>query len=1021
MSSLIDGVFAQLDDFGDVKFDSAFVRYALGLALVHALDGKDVVACRDALERFFEPLNSHDEEAEVVRAAVSIGLARGSDGNLDALGTLCCWWVQCQNLPDSHVAELSVLAPELVEPLLDAVERCEGHTASSPRYRAVNALCRVDFSDRATARVIAARGARWLARISQDRSDGMRRKRLESRIGTGEAGRMTVLGRKVKIVSHADEDLAVAAAQLLQDRPLAEAIDFFEAGAVQQAITGESADEQDWLNLVNVVDPAETVACLRESSAAMARHEPEPGVHVDLNRRVAAILLWRTGYEEDVERALALDPRIDRGPSYLDAYLADPATSMYRLERRHAEETLRRRDVRLRSRIQRAAEFLVDPTLPVPESFGNEVVSAARVLDWDNMAVGRSRSTEDSTWRDLTLVLARCAPQELARIERMRLRGYAKRDGEGRLGAAIAAPDAMLLVGHAERAALRELRERTPDHPEDMESAIRNELLIAEVQGEEGGSQLRRILRAEPDGVGASLWAACGSPSVTELDTLVAEHRSDPKQLVRIAEAIGEKRVSLGEMAFGAFAELLFREHEDIAMEPLWLVLGLNEPERLGAILEERSWSWSADKPYVENVTGSEALAAANRNAPFESFAGRLAPGTLLAVLYGRECGRANVALAVDLLGEVVLKSTKGPPETALEISHDRTIAEDRLNYLHTYGDIRDLDDEMDSVERFITRSRDDYEERRRALAKRYREEVMEARRAGMHFHLEFVHPEHFDVVLDWCPEAVDAWLEGMADGCPAFKRRVRSANGFFVSLCEALLVQIPERGVLLWRALKECMTQVKFTVDGEMDRLLQALCWAGGGPEVEQALEEVYGVEAARTDRDLAELVVAARRSGRVDWLRSMVTRDAESGCPLHRRRAAFLEPLLTTPAIAEADGWPQGEFGGGVRGASWKLAQREAFARHWLRTFWEADTPAAAHAAWRLFLASVDRRAWAWMGDVLHGTAEGEAELQAVKRRFMAAQTRGVRRAMADNEKQWADNYAHRRYPRALRPWNG
>lgn len=498
-----------------------------------------------------------------------------------------------------------------------------------------------------------------------------------------------------------------------------------------------------------------------------------------------------------------------------------------------------------------------------------------QILNLDNMAIGRFGSAEDNAWRDFTLVLARCAPQELARIERARLRGYAKREGEGRRGAAIAAPNAMLLVGDAERAALRQLRERKPDHPDDME--------------------------------------------------------------------------------------------------------------------------------------------------PFERFAGRLAPVTLLTALHGRECERGSVSLAVKLLGEVVLKSTKEPPETTLEIMHDRTAAEQRLNYMYTCGDIVDPDDDMDSVEPFVARLQDNYEERRRELVGQYRKAVMAARRDGMHFYLEFVNPTHFHIVLESCPEALDGWLEGMADRCPEFQKRVRSANGFFVSLCEALLVRSPKRGVLLWRALRECLTKVRFTVHGELDRLLQALWSASGSPEVNQALEEVYAAEVARTDRDLVDLVVLARRTNRVEWLRNMVARDAVSSCPLHRRRSMFLEPLLAIPAIAEADAWPRGELSGGVRGASWKLGQREAIAQHWLRTFWEADTAAVAHAAWRLFLASVDRRTWVWMSDVQDGPAQCEPELQAKKLRFVGAQMRRLRRAMSDNEKQWADNFAHRRYPKALRPWNG
>ena len=248
VSMIVDGAFAQTGDWGDVEFEADFVRHALGLALVRELDGKSGSESKEALEQFFEPLNEHDEEAEIVRAAVSIALARGGDGADALLGALCGRWLRRQNMPESHLLELGGLAVELVEPLLDVVEAAVGHAASLPRYRAVNALDKVDHSNAPVARVIAKRGARWLSRISQERGeDGARadaelvrrrRERLESRIGTGDAGLVTVLGRDVEIVAQADSGHGVAAVQLLQGRPLVEAIEFIEAGALHLAICG---------------------------------------------------------------------------------------------------------------------------------------------------------------------------------------------------------------------------------------------------------------------------------------------------------------------------------------------------------------------------------------------------------------------------------------------------------------------------------------------------------------------------------------------------------------------------------------------------------------------------------------------------------------------------------------------------------------------------------------------------------------------------------------------------------------
>ena len=771
--------------------------------------------------------------------------------------------------------------------------------------------------------------------------------------------------------------------------------------------------------MVNDVDPAETAEQLRERSGAMLQRQPEDGVNEHLNERVAAILLRRTGYLQDAERALEIEPGLDRFPSYAEEYEKDPAKSRYGLERRHVEATLRREDVPLRTRIQRSAAFLMDPSLAVPREFVEEVVRAAHGLDWNNTVIGRSRTAEDRLWRDLSRVLARCAPDELARIERERLRVFAEREGEARFGAAMAAPHAMLLVGEAERDALRTLRERTPAEPDDMEGETQTQLLIAEIQGEAAIDQVRRIAGASIDDLDASLALACESPSTAELEDLVDEHGCDPPGLQRLAEIVGEKTVTLGEQAFDAFVGLLFGRFEGVKLEPVWVVLGLNAPERLGVILQERGWAWSGEKPYIENVMGSIALAAANRETPLERFATRLAPMSLLRVVSDRGAAQEEVVFAVQLVDKVVMQQAVPVPETPLVVSHDRSEAEQTVNYLYSYGDIREKDELGDSGRHF-PRSQEDYQERRWALANRYHEEVMDARRRGVNFHLELVQPEHLGMVVDWCLDTVAEWLDGMAERSPAFATRVRLADGLFVSLCETLLVRRPDLGVELWRALNDCLTHVKFTVHGDMDRLLEALFAAESSANVEQALEEVYGLDGTRTDRELVALVVAARRHDRLDWLRSMVAKDAASQCPLHQRRAAFLKPLLTVPEVAGDDGWPQGEFAGGVRGASWKLGQREAFARHWLRTFATADSAVEAHAGWQLFLACVDRRAWSWLTNLLDRGAEGESGLDAMRRRFVVQQKREIRRAIRENEKYWGESYTHWRYPRALMPWN-
>lgn len=1035
VSTIVDGVFASVSEFGEFNFEPDFVAYSLGLALVKTLTKKNPEYAKEELDQFLQPINDYDEKAEIVRAAVSIVLASRSErcDTTGILSALCCSWVQSQNLPDEHVLEIGRLAPELVEPLLDAVELSAGHASSSPRYVAANALSSVDKSDRNVARAIAGRGARWFQLISQNRrgpseddseqsSYKQRRKRLLSRLGSAEKGSFVVLGQQIEIVEQVDEELVVVAAQLLQGRPLTEAIECFVAEAFQLAVAASGRDEFRWLNVLNGNDPAETAASLRKASREIASRMPEPGVHRELNRRVAAILLWRTGYIEDAKRAQALNPGIDDWYSYEENYLPDPAMSLFPLERRHALESLCRDDMALQPRINRVGVFLLDPSLVIPSRFVEELLAEVETLDFEKMAPGRSRSREDWAWQDFSVALARCAPLEFARVERARLRGYAARSGDPRFGAALAAPDSMLLVGNNERAALRALRTPGLQEMTNTEWTTQTYLLTAEIQGEPPAAQIRRIVDSALDSIDTTLARACGSPSSGELDNIVEEFQSEVDKLISVAKLVAGKDVTLSNQAFDCFYSLLESKSPDLKTEPIWVLLGLNSPKRFGRALDKEDWNWSAESPPIENSMGSRALANAKREEPFSTFGFRLAPTTLLAALSYRDCTREDVQSAVELLNCVVLNAQPVVPKTHLDVTHDRESAEEQVGYLFSFGDIREENDKTDGWAQMIQRlnSPEEYDKRRRTMGSRYFEEVMKAKRSGAHLFLEIEDPQHFKFVFEFCPEAVESWLDGMEGRTPAFSQRAKLANGFYVSLCEALLIREPARGVVLWRALRDCLGPVKFTVHGDMDRLVTALIAATHCDEVNKALEDIYDINETGNDRELVNLIVAARVAGRTDWLCEMIARDASSPYPIRQRRAAFLDCLLTTRDKANEDDWPQGETADFIRETAWGLAQREAFARHWLVAFSQAESVEEAHAAWRLFLWCADRRAWSWIHDVFKDHSGTNAKCEAAKKNFFSQQKRRLRRTMSDNEKHWKENFALERWPKYLVPWN-
>ena len=1034
VSGVIDSIFVNLSEDGDLVFHPDFVHHSLGLALVKNMQGSGSDEDERALlEKFLDPIEGYDSRAEILRAAVAITLQGRSDQRPAWLSTLCTFWIHTQNLPDSHLEELTILASELVSPLLDVIEASEGRSLSTPRYISINTIAGVDKSDPSIAREIAERGARWQRFISlENRGDddgknssyARRRSRLRKRIGYAEIGTVTVAGREFEIVDRRGDDLVVAAAQLLQGRPLKDAVEFFISGVIHTAIVGFEVgqESQSWLNVLNTVDPEETAARLRRASEEFTALPLESGVHADLNKRIASLLLWRTGYSCDAEKARANDPKIGYMGRYETDYLIDPARSFFRLERRHAARVLRDSEISILHKVQRVRDALLDPSFEVPLEFVDAVISTAEEFDFAETAIGRQRTSGDLIWEQLSLALARCAPNKLAEIERKRFLAYAGRTADQRLGTALVATSAMLVAGERESAALRTLRECGKDESEPAEYTILTNILITEIQCEPPVVQVKRIIEADLTAIDLSLAGACDTPSRKELDELLDEFGASEERLSRLAMLLGDHDLTLSDRAFQAFSSLVKPNVSNTELGSVWVLLAWNAPARLGVLLDQSGWRWSSDRHFFENIMGSIAIAASNQASPFVDLAPRIAPAKLLEILSERERSKEDVSFAVELLTAVLLDHTSEPPEPRVVVSHEQG-ATHSGRYDFTLGDILEDDEDQSDVRRVTERltSPEKHAEKRRQILQAYIEEVKDIRRAGGQLYLADIKAEDFDPVLKHCPWAVDSWVEGLDTLSEEFTRKVRLAEGFFVALCEALLKHKPAQGVSLWCTLRKCLT-TRFVSEIAVDRLLYALFRASPCAQVDAALEEIYGIDEASSDTDLINLVIAARCSGRIDWLRGMVRRDAMSSCPAYQRRAVFLEPLLTVPEIAGDMSWPSGEETGGferIHQTAWVLGQREAFAVHWLQKFAEAETPEAAHAYWQLFTVCADRRAWVWMRNICESHATKDTRLEAFKQRFVYQERHDLKRAMKENEKSWSGNFAGQKYTKALEPW--
>ena len=331
LSDIIDGGFATRSASGDLQLIPAVIAHALGVALLNDLEqvSSPTFETLDAtLAKWLDPIAGLDEQAEILRAAVSILVEQGCAAEVPVPGVLVTAWLQSQNIPDEHRQELAGLAPQLPNALLDAVEHSDSHARDSARFWAVNALSTIPRDDSAALDMIVERACRWLSVVSYDgdrRSD-----RLKRLIGIDTPGPITVVGVDLKLVDQSSGLLKAVVPLIAEGFPLANALPIFETAAVALAVGDRSScwDGLEWLCLLNEVDSDETATALRGLSEEISRRQPEQGVHPDLPKRIAALLMWLTGQDEDEDAAVSMDPGIDRPLTYEKDYLPQPGPKL---------------------------------------------------------------------------------------------------------------------------------------------------------------------------------------------------------------------------------------------------------------------------------------------------------------------------------------------------------------------------------------------------------------------------------------------------------------------------------------------------------------------------------------------------------------------------------------------------------------------------------------------------------------------------------------------------------------------
>ena len=691
-----------------------------------------------------------------------------------------------------------------------------------------------------------------------------------------------------------DGVLLDTAPSIIEGFPLAKSLPVFEIAAVVLSIGHHKKcwDGLKWLCLLNEIDPDEMAAALRELSADIRLRTPETGVHTDLPARVASLLLWLSGQEQDEDAAVSIDPSLDRSLTYEKDYLPRPSSSFFPLERRHADVTLNDTELPLFRRVQRTKELWLDPSFEPPAAFIAEVRAAVAHIEVDKLDRYSANTSEDHEFEELEPVLARCVPDLLADLIHRKIQSAATCPAESRYWSAICITEHLLLAGKTAAIAARSLRLSSIDADESQEFFAANHLLMIEIKDQNAQAQYDTLIKADLKSILLTGFAEIlRFPTPEDVDILIDRYASgSSKQQDDLLILLSIHSTNFSDKAWSWIMD--FAKAEGYFRGFAFKTLNRADAVRFGRILTADGWFWSPEAHDWVNHYGSGSLIEATRNQPFDQVAPSLAPWRLLEAAPTWIRTEPRFGWQPKYLGMYSqLIKLKKLTQVQFCLSIDLRPKLRRSYFLYYYRLARAAaNDPVAWLEAAM--DIDAQMKVRRLASETAISRIHQAQKSGACLYLAHIDAKDFEPVFLHASNMVDHWLEGSLTLTTDFRRRVHLAEGVFLALCEALLFHDPIRGSQLWRALNTTMTMRHIGVAG-VEELLHMVFRAPDSPAINALREELIELENCHTDQALFDVAIAASYNGKAEWLSSIIERDRTLRYPQNTSLNQYLKHI--------------------------------------------------------------------------------------------------------------------------------
>jgi hypothetical protein len=734
-------------------------------------------------------------------------------------------------------------------------------------------------------------------------------------------------------------------------------------------------------------------------------------------------------------------PKETPDQSITERHDEDPCISVVQLNRAQCITCLQREDLNPDWMARQIRPYVIDPTLPVPQSFITRLGVSVDNINTDQMWVVLGTTGEDYQFETAEPALAAHAPNAIAGFIRLLARKISNRRGIERRQLSINLGKHYLVFLKDEQEAVKAAWEdliagaRCWNKDDEEAEMFLFEVLLPHLNAE---NQLAALLR-RPDNTAHLVVYENNFFPLPIFGTVQAQLANTTKSEVLhrilwfLAAHPSAVPVNLLETSI---VPLLVNADSIVRSKVLELVYEIKDSSALNSVVNGE-WTWDPSCNTFENHWGSLILCEHGKNLPFEELCRRVDPSYLGYAITCRGNDGQEVQQYAELVHQVWFRLITSNADVPLDLPPFtvESSIDGRVQHVSRWSLADSTERSIDFVSKY-TRwggveqsgeanfedwNADAAVENRRKLVEIVHEAITQQKNAGNVWFGQDFRGTGLDQVVTSRPDLIDQWITNADAATSQGRGYIRRGSSFYDALCSALLQKETEKGVKLYWQLQETHARMP-VVDSEteIDLLDFALFDATQNDHLVAAWQRK--LEECQSDQELMKVALLAQRGTGAEWLWSYISTLVNSAIPIDKARSrvllGFFDGQDALTLIDQLLGRDPDTWVLNLVRAAKQWQDRRAFAKHWFNQFLSSNDDVTAWASFRLLLRCVESSFWFWREEAEERV--GESKTYRRRTTFLEDNMDEIQRGIQKNEKEAAERFLGQKLlKRQVWPW--